>query len=279
MKRYFIVLKSIGDTLVETINTYNDILKNKIDDFKIYYKYDFQKPILNLVPIFKGKLEKTPYGRPGWGIRNKNLLKEATGLKLKIPKSYKPKYPIAKNPIVIHVRTPTWNFGGHGFNWEPHRNVNPEPFYKLAKTLTEDRYNVVQIGDSGSPFLGKDLSLYFYSLAHEKNKTLMDDLYAISKAKLLITADTGVSYFGPIFGTPVLITNLTKPSGYYTRKGDWYGKHKFLYKKLKRPDGTILTDDEVLLEFGLDGFSKDARGYEVIENSYTEIIRAVRSLL
>jgi len=275
MKRYFIVLKSIGDTIVETINTYNHILKNNIEDFKIYYKYDFQKSILDMVPIFKNKLEYTPLGRPGWGMRDKNLLKEAVGLTLEIPDYYKCQLPIKKDSICIHIRTPTWNFGGHGLGWEPHRNVNPNPYLKLIKKLSKD-YQITIIGDPGSPNCeGKNI----YQLARDPNKVLLDDFYAVSVGKLLITADTGVSYFGPVFGTPVLISNLTKPSGYYTRKGDWYGKHKLLYKKLKRQDGSILTDDEVLLEFGLDGFSKNARNYEVIENTYEELLEGVRNLL
>lgn len=274
---------SIGNGVEAIHSLYKNILVFGLQDevIEVYYKHDYQKQLLQCIPILKEesliKIEgETPYFEPfGYGYYlGWEILKEPPVIKLVIPDTFEPKFSVPEKSISIHARESSYD-SGWGKQHQPERFVNIEPFHKLALYYADNGYKVYQIGDHNmTPFPEHENII---RVSHIENKTILDDCYAIANSQVCLATDSGMWVCSVCFGTKTILSNSCHPID------KWWPDEKLghitLNKKLiEEGTGRILSNEEIIDKWGPKRFF-ERDGYKLVDNSYDELKDAVERAL
>ena len=86
--------------------------------------------------------------------------------------------------------------------------MNPITFFNIATHYAEQGHTVVRIGDKNqAPMLEHKNIIDF---AMEENRTMLDDLYVISKSKVFLSCDSGVWPMAGGMKKNLVLSNVAK---------------------------------------------------------------------
>lgn len=285
------ICNSIGNSIELVLNLYKHVVRHQISDkILIDYTRPYHKDLLLSVPIFNNKNVKIRQISP---LRNKILriismknnlyesyprgwsaLVGAPRVRLKIYKQYKPKIDIPEKSIAIHLReSGTWGEG----TTEPWRDVDIHPYHNIALKYARKGYVIVQLGTSRMTKFPKHENIIH--LSHAPGKRLIDDLYAISRSRLLLASDSGIFPAGFAFGTPTILSNCCR---HLEGWGGWRPGEVILNKKVvKKTSGKILSEKQVLELYANNPSKKfvSMEGYYLLDNTFEELDEAVYKML
>lgn len=207
----------------------------KDDNAIVYVEKEFQKHFVSCIPNIKEirmlKDEQRVDYEKNWGGYDNELLKDIkmpdvypfkhtfpsdwkdligeTEACLKFPTSiYKNKHNLPSDSIVITIReNGTFWKRVDGSTAEPSRFVIPKTFFDIALYYANKGYKVVRLGDKNQTPLPKHENIIDFAM--EENRTMMDDLYVISKCKVHLSCDSGVWPMTAGLKRNLILSNVT----------------------------------------------------------------------
>jgi putative glycosyltransferase (TIGR04372 family) len=166
--------------------------------------------------------------------------------------------------VVIHVRKKSW-----------HDDTRQADIlnYKLAvQHLIARGIWVIQIGTDNQNILIEDKN--FLAIQGDDSAAFFLTPYLLYKCKFFINTCSGPTYLAPLFGTPVLQTNVIAVGKNTTTlsKNSMHLPKNWVYKDRKVSFSELLKSPEGYSDPGMNYLKK--RGYTLIENSSEEILAA-----
>jgi putative glycosyltransferase (TIGR04372 family) len=104
--------------------------------------------------------------------------------------------------VVLHVRDP----GYHGIIKQSYRDATAENYREAIEHLLDGGYQVARIGDASMPRIEIDRPGYF-ELPFMPGYRHEADAFLISRARFMISSQSGPCAFARVLGTPVLTVN------------------------------------------------------------------------
>ena len=143
--------------------------------------------------------------------------------------------------------------------------------------LADEGWNIIALGDSGSTPFPEHPRIF--NLCHLEKKTLIDDLYAVSKAEYIVASTSCMQVAGRAFNRRVLHTDNVHP---YKRW--WFGDINLFKKLIYKKTGRRIENKEFISRWGLDPFKipfYPARSseYELVDCTYEEIKAGLKDLM
>jgi putative glycosyltransferase (TIGR04372 family) len=168
--------------------------------------------------------------------------------------------------VAIHYRQNSLFAAGRGHS----RDVDADPFHRLAAWICEQGGQVVRLGHPGMPPIPQqpgyiDLSDVGLSL----------QLFAVSKARFMVGCDSGPSGYATAFKTPLFKTNT------FSEDGAAYATDLILPKNLVTPWGEVLSiggavEDRLIFYKTL--FDQGG-GLRFVDNSFEQLRHGVQLML
>ena len=282
MKKYKIDHFAIGNTLSQTLCLYKHIVSNNINisEIEIQYKNEINKECIYCIPgIKKDQVKRVgKYTFPWYKNFNSSWvkMKEPPFVHLKIPSWFKPNFEVNNKSIVIQPREKS-GFGGEHYNTHQiERFVDVAPFHKLALKYANLGYQIFHCGDINTKQFPQHKNII--ELPQIKNKTLLDDFYAVQNCSVVLGTESAINVAGLCFGKKTIHSNSCHPHS------DWWMGDINLTKKLKnRKTGNILSTDEVLNKWGKQGihhfYKTISSEYILLDNTYEELDESIQKLL
>ena len=229
-------------------------------------------------PIKSGQYEQFRYT---W----ETMKEEEPIVFFEIPDTYIEKFIIEEKSICFHIREnnlrdeedKAWLSDGSYYQHEPERFVKSEPYIKLATDLANEGWQIIVLGDKGSTAFPEHDNIF--NLCHLDDKSLLDDFYAVSKAKYIVASTSCMQVAGRVFNRSVLHTDNVHP---YKRW--WFGDVNLFKKLIYKKTGRVIGNEEFISRWGLDPFKipfYPARSteYELVDCEYEEIKSGLEQLI
>ena len=175
--------------------------------------------------------------------------------------------------VVLHVRD-----SGYYQDYKKSRNANVDNYMDAIKYILKKGYKVVLLGSHKSIKLRDSDKLIkdgFIDYAHSGLKKDFIDIFLMSNCEFLLGTDSGPAFVVPLFHKNVIMTNAMPPS-----RSLWFLEGDLsIFKKIKSLKTKKLIELSEILSpkfYELKQIKNmEKLGYEVIENSNTEILDAV----
>ena len=279
MKKFKLDHFAIGNTLSQTLCLYKHIVSNNINisEIEVHYKNDINKNCAYCIPGITQKQVKPIDGSSYEKFSSSwTKMKEIPYVYLEVPKWFTPKFKVNKKSIVIQPREKSGFGGNHYNNHQVERFVDVFPFHKLATKYAELGYQIFHCGDSNTKLFPKHKNIIELPLI--KNKTLLDDFYAVEHSAVVLGTESAMNVAGLCFNTQTIHSNSCHPHSDWWM-GDINLTKKLIYKKTKKQ----LSNKEIINKWGKQGihhfFHKIKNDYELLNNSYEELDESIQKLL
>lgn len=171
--------------------------------------------------------------------------------------------------VCLHIRTPFYK-GTNDYENAGFRNSSPENYIEAIDFLISQGITVVRMGDPVPDILPQREGLIDYPNSAYKSDEM--DLYLIQNCYFYWGTNSGIFDTALLFGTPLLLVNVTE----FFCARPFKPADRFIYKHLKsKLENRVLSFRE-----NFDGMWNDfISEYEWIENSSTDIKNAVEEML
>ena len=120
--------------------------------------------------------------------------------------------------VTLHIREPGYRGETKRNTNENFRNSNPENYLKSIKLITDKGGWVFRMGDPSMKKLPKMKNLIDY--AHSSYKSDFMDVFLAATSKFCIATPSGFYTLADFFGVPILFTNVSNLSQYYSYKSE-----------------------------------------------------------
>ena len=228
---------ALGNSAEHTVGLAKHIARVKDKDPIVFVETDFQKDFVLCIPEITPERVKffdpiESMSKEHWkGYDNEELkdifmpnpypfyktyparwadLSDEPDVTLRFPeKYYENKHNLPEDAIVIFIREYGTYWKRHdGSTAEPHRFVDPMTFFNIAIHYAEQGYTVVRIGDRNQARAPNHKNIIDFAM--EENRTMLDDLYVISKSKVFLSCDSGMWPMAGGMKKNLVLSNVAK---------------------------------------------------------------------
>ncbi len=251
---------ALGNSAEHTIGLCKHLIRVGDKDPTVYVETDFQKAFAMCIPgispeniiffeegIYKAIINETIANDPRYSDIHMPSVYKSAGLKtypaswrglskppdctLRFPeKYYENKHNLPEDAIVIQVReVNTFWKRVDGASADLFRFVNPQTFFEIAKYFADKGYKVVRIGDSKQVSFPEHKNILDFALV--KDRTMLDDLYLISKCKVFLSCDSAIWPMAGAMKKNLVLSNVTSIFGHNPRVKIENGEINFILKK------------------------------------------------
>lgn len=214
----------------------------------------------------------SPFNKNNLEINWDECFKQKIGIKYKNKTVLRERFPglDERKYVCLHVRD-----GGFWRDAKLSRNRNADvnSYLPAINLLVANGYVVVRLGDPSMPPLKLD-GVFDYANSSERSSS--NDILLIEYCDFYVGSQSGPIDTAAMFEKKILTVNtLSLAHSFWYREGSLFIP-KAVYKKGKRLSLCEQIDEEI---FEIDGTGKETPGYEFVENTPEEILKAVKEFL